>query len=64
MRDPLESKDRMSKFYIKAEVAENNSPENGMFIRANTVPMDKSHAGEVASRNTKEGTTKQVIVFG
>ena len=39
-------------------VAESNSPKNEMFIRANTVPKEKSYAGAVMSRKTKNGTTK------
>lgn len=35
-----------------------------MFIRANTISREKSYAGAVTSRNTKNGTTTQVIVFG
>ena len=45
-------------------VAENNSSKNEVFIRSNTVSKEKSYAGAVTSRNTKNGTTTQVIVFG
>ena len=45
-------------------VAENNSSKNDAFIRANTVPGEKSYPGAVTPRDTKNGTTKQVVVFG
>ena len=42
----------------------NYSSENVDFIRANTVPGNKSYADVAMSRKTKKGITKKVIVFG
>ena len=42
----------------------NESSENVDFIRANTVPGNKSYADVAMSRKTKNGFTKKVIVFG
>ena len=42
----------------------NDSSENVYFIRASTVPGNKSHADAAMSRNTKNGIIKKVIVFG
>ena len=45
-------------------LAENNFSEIDVFIRANFIPGEKLYAGIVTSHNTKNGTTKKVIVFG
>ena len=42
----------------------NESSENVDFIRANTVPGNKSYADVVMSRKTKNGFTKKVIFGG
>ena len=42
----------------------NESSENVNFIRANTVPGNKSYADVVMSRKTKNGFTKKVIFGG
>ena len=42
----------------------NDSSESVDFIRANTVPGNKSYADAAMSRKTKSGITKKVIVFG
>ena len=46
-----------------AEVA-NDCSENVDFIRANTVPGNKSYADVAMSRKSKNGITKKVIVLG
>ena len=47
----------------KAEVA-NDSSEHVDFIRANTVPNNKSYADVAMSRKSKNGMTKKVIFWG
>ena len=42
----------------------NDSSENVDFIRANTVPGNKSYSDVAMSRMTKNGITKIVIAFG
>ena len=42
----------------------NYSSENVDFIRANTVPGNKSYADVAMSRKTNNGNIKKVIVFG
>ena len=42
----------------------NDSSENVDFIRANTVPGNKSYADVAMSRKTKNGIIQKVIVFG
>ena len=42
----------------------NESSENVDFIRANTVPGNKSYADVAMSRKTKNGITRKVTVFG
>ena len=44
------------------KLAENNFSEIDVFMRLNTIPGEKSYAGTVTSHNTKNRTTKQVIV--
>ena len=46
----------------KTEVVKDSS-ENVDFIRANTVPGNKSYADVAMSRKTKNGIAKKVIVF-
>ena len=60
------SRNRLTEPHIqgsKTEVVKDSS-ENVDFIRANTVPGNKSYADVAMSRKTKNGFTKKVIVFG
>ena len=60
------SRNRLTEPHIqgsKTEVVKDSS-ENVDFIRANTVPGNKSYADVAMSRKTKNGITRKVTVFG
>ena len=56
----------MTETYTKGSTTEavNVFSENVNFIRANTVPGNKSYTDVVMPRNTKNGITKKMIFFG
>ena len=63
------SRNRLTEPHTQGSITENNaavnySSENVDFIRANTVPGNKSYADVAMSRKIKNGITKKVIVFG
>ena len=55
----------MTETYTKGSTTEavNVFSENVNFIRANTVPGNKSYTDVVMPRNTKNGITKKMISF-
>ena len=57
---------RRNKHHTQGSTIEavNESTGNVDFIRANTVPGNKSYAHVAMSRKTKKGFTKKGIVFG
>ena len=57
---------RLTEPYTKGSTTEvvNVFSENVNFIRANTVPGNKSYTDVVMPRNTKNGITKKMIFFG
>ena len=58
-------RNRLTEPFIQGSTTEvvNDSSKNVGFIRANTVPGNKSYADVAMSRKTKNGITKKVIVF-
>ena len=56
----------MTETYTKGSTTEavNVFSENVNFIRANTVPGNKSYTDVVMPRNTKNGITKKMIFWG
>ena len=58
----IKSQDKQMELQSR-KLAENNFSEIDMFMILNIIPGEKSHAGTVTSHNTKNRTTKQVIVF-
>ena len=59
------SRNRLTELPTQGSATEvvNDSSENIDFIRANTVPGNKSYVDVTMSRKTKNGITKKVIVF-
>ena len=58
----IKSQDKQMELQSR-KLAENNFSEIDMFMILNIIPGEKSYAGTVTSHNTKNRTTKQVIVF-
>ena len=58
----IKSQDKQMELQSR-KLAENNFSEIDMFMILNIIPGKKSYAGTVTSHNTKNRTTKQVIVF-